>query len=423
MEGFKIGRRESLSHRLYQTLNGSVSRFSYCIFKRFPVPPRIINDLISTVVSGKSLAEVEEASEFRSVRFGGRWTDSVETQPDNEKELMEKVISSFNAARKMQANVSSPYQPSGGWRDAFNDRMRYFYESISRNDHEAVAGFLRNFFRNEGIYGLWTSETNPFRTFCSMGKSLQQKRELLIKRQYLAWKDSLPSVSLKELDAPRVGNPWGYIFDDYLLYEPVFEYNYQAHYFSKLLNDIKTPTIIEIGGGFGGLAHHLLSYHPSIKYIGFDLPENIFIQTYYLSCIFPNARILTYQEGTPPLTLKQLNDYDIVLLPNFELKRAESLIADLIINVRSLSEMSSETITEYLTQVDRLGRLFFFHENIYGRRKDELFGISSAEFSPLRNFTQISSSESRWPRYNKDSHYPCRENLFIRRLSSKQAHN
>jgi putative sugar O-methyltransferase len=284
-----------------------------------------------------------------------------------------------------------------------------------KKNYEGIASFLRNFFRNEAITGLWSSDINVFQTFCNLGELAQLQRELLMKKHYLVWRNNLPSVDLKELDAPRVGNPWGYRFNDYLLYEPVFEYDFQAHYFDKLLSDIQTPVIIEIGGGFGGLAYHLLCCRPSIKYIDFDLPENILIQTYYLSCIFPNAKISMYQEGTPPLTLEQLNNYDIVLLSNFELKRTDSLIADLIVNVRSLSEMSYETINEYFAQIDRLGRLFFYHENIYEARKDELFGIPSSAFPSLRNFVQISSGESRWSKYNTDSPHPCQENLFIQR--------
>jgi len=192
-------------------------------------------------------------------------------------------------------------------------------------------------------------------------------------------------------------------------------YNFQAHYFSGLLKDIETPVVIEIGGGFGGLAHHLMRCSPSIKYVGFDLPENILVQTYYLSCIFPNAKICTYQEDSPPLTLKRLDNYDIVLLPNFELKRTDSLVSDLIVNVRGLSGMSYETIVEYFSQIDRIGRLFFYHENLCSARKDRLFGIPSRAFPVLRNFVQISTSESRWPDYRSSKNYPCQENLFIRR--------
>jgi putative sugar O-methyltransferase len=325
----------------------------------------------------------------------------------------------------MQATIAGPYQPTGVWERFLDLRLNFFYEIASRRDYESVARYLRNFFRNEAITGLWSGETNVFQTFCVANELAQLQRENVMKENYLVWKTSLPFVDLSELDAPRVGNPWGYRFNDYLLYEPVFEYNFQAHLFNEFLKDITTPVVLEIGGGFGGLAHHLLRCSPSIKYIGFDLPENILVQTYYLSCIFPHARVFTYQEDASPLTSERLNQYDIVLLPNFELKRTDSLIADLILNVRGLATWSYETITEYLAQIDRLGRLFFYHENLCGARKDGGFVIPTTSFPPLKNFVQISSTESRWPKYKFSGSYPCRENLMIRRsvISSQYSHD
>jgi putative sugar O-methyltransferase len=400
------------------------SKLTYSFFKTFPEFLDIIARAQTLLATERSLSTIE-ASKSKTVRFGGRWIDSVESQPDNEREIVEEVISSFNAAKRMQPSIAIPYRPSGVWRDFLDPRLGYFYDIISKKDHESVAKYLRNFFRNQAISGLWSGEINVFQAFHNLDKLAQLQREHTMKEQYLVWRRNLPSVDLKELDAPRVGNPWGYRFDDYLLYEPVLEYNFQAHYFDELLKDIKTPVVIEIGGGFGGLAHHLLCLRPSIKYIGFDLPENILIQTYYLSCIFPNAKILTYENNAPTLTLEQLDDYDIVLLPNFELKRTESLIADLIVNVRCLSGMSHEAITEYFTQIDRLGRLFFYHENLYKARKDGYYGVPCTIFPTLRNFTQLSANESRWPNYKDSQNYPCQENLFIRRsvISSQYSHD
>ena len=251
-----------------QTFFSLFSKFVYVFCREVPQFSNLINYFISVVL-------------FKSVRFAGRWIGSVEIQPSNEKELIKKVISSYNAARRMQVDVAESYQPGGAWREIYNYRWKHFYESISREDYEAVASFLRNFFRNEGITGLWSSDANPFRVFFNSDALTQLWRANGMVEQYLVWRNNLPSVDLKELDAPRVGNPWGYRFGDYLLYEPVFEYNFHAHYFNKLLNDIQEPVVIEIGGGFGGLAYHLLRCRPSIKYIGFDLPENILVQTYY----------------------------------------------------------------------------------------------------------------------------------------------
>lgn len=349
------------------------------------------------------------------IEFKGRWIDSVETKPNNEKVLVQRLISSFCVAKETQLNMPKPYLPhEEAWKDFLAIEWRNYYDAISHEDYETIAALLRNFFRNGGISGMW-AEKEVFKSFCNQKMLAQLSRENSMKSQYLVWRNNLPFISLKDLNAPKVGNPWGYRFGDMLLYEPVFEYNFHAHYFDRLLCDVQNPVVIEIGGGFGGLAYHLLRCRSSIKYIGFDLPENILIQTYYLSCTFPNARIFIYQENSPPLNRQHLEHYDIVLLPNFELPRVDSLIADLIINVRSLSEMSYETITEYFSQIDRIGRLFFYHENIFKTRKDGLFGIPSSDFPALDNFIQIAASESRWPKYDCNSMYPCQENLFIHR--------
>ncbi len=378
--------------------------------------PSVVKNPVSVLALKRSLSQSEkEISRWEEVQFQGLWTKSVETPPRNEKELVKKVVLSFNAAKKAQANVAESYRPTGAWINAFNDPFKKFYEFASRENYEGCADLLRNFFRTEVTFGLWG---RGFQAFCTLNYT-RNKYSLLriqdtINKHYLVWRQNLPSADLKELDAPRVGNPFGYCLNGFVLLEPVFEYNFQAHNFDKLLTDVRKPVVIEIGGGFGGLAHHLLRCRPSIKYIGFDLPENLLIQTYYLSCLFPNARIAVYQPGGRPLTLEELDNYDIVLLPNFELERTDSLIADLIINVRSLAEMSYATIAEYFAQIDRLGRLFFFHENIYKPRQDSFFGVPSTSFPSLQNFTQILATESRWPKYSGDSPYPCQENLFIR---------
>ncbi|OQY44494.1 MAG: hypothetical protein B6247_30195 [Candidatus Parabeggiatoa sp. nov. 2] len=345
----------------------------------------------------------------------GIFIESIETKPNNEIDLVGKVISSFNAAKQVQNKMPKPYLPSGGWEKFLNNEwQKNYYDATSQKNVTTMAALLRNFFRNEAISGIWGNE-KMFNRFCHLSKLEALFKSNLIKSHYVVWKNTFPTVPLKELEAPKFGNPWGYRFDNTLLYEPVFEYNFHAHYFDNLLHNLQNPVVVEIGGGFGGLAYQLLCCRSSIKYIGFDLPENILIQTYYLSCTFPNAKILTYSGDSVPLTSELLEHYDIVLLPNFELPQLESSIADIIINIRSLSEMSKETIIEYFNQIDRIGRLFFYHENIYKPRSDGLFGIPSTDFPALNNFVLASASETRWPKYQSDSGYPCQENLFIHR--------
>jgi putative sugar O-methyltransferase len=258
-----------------------------------------------------------------------------------------------------------------------------------------------------------------FESFVNLGEVAALEREAMMLKQFDVWRKSFPETPLMDLDAPRIGNPWGYNFCGMVLIEPVFEYYFHADYVKKLLCEIDSPVVLEIGGGFGGLAYHLLRRGGGIKYIGLDLPENLLLQSYYLGCAFQNARVLTYSMNFSRLDRTTINNYDIILLPNFALPNIDSSLVDLIINIRSLSEMPTETIQEYFGQIDRIGRLFFFHENIFAPRGDGLWGVPSSQFPTLRNFSLIASAETRWPKYQRSSGYPCQENLLIHRRALK----
>jgi len=254
-----------------------------------------------------------------------------------------------------------------------------------------------------------------FKTFKDLPFDGDVPRAIGILEQLAAWKRQFPDSDVTELDAPRIGNPWGYSFNGALLYEPAFEYDYHSSYFTRLLVGIENAVVLEIGGGFGGLAYHLLKRNRNVTYVGIDLPENVIIQFYYLSCAYPNRRIYLYGDQNGGIGDEAISEYDIILLPNFALPSIRASRVDLVANVRSLSEMSMETIIEYHRQIERLNPLFFFHENIAAERRDALHGIPSTDFPSLENYCLLMSCESRWPRYSRNSSYPCNENLYIRR--------
>ena len=321
-------------------------------------------------------------------------TRSLETTPENETALVSGLIERFRISKEKQSNVPPPYIPGAYWKDLLDVQWVSCYEAIDRADVPFMAQFLRNFFRNEGLSGFW-GHSDMFQIF---SRERSVKRADLMRQQFEAWREFFPNTDVKELEAPRIGNPWGYMIEGTLVYEPACEYHYQADYFAKLLSDIPNPVVVEIGGGFGGLAYQLIKKIPGMRYFGFDLPENLLLQNYYLSCAFPS--------------------HNVTLLPNFELPDFD-IKADLIINIRSLSEMLREAIVEYHKQIDRIGRLFFFHENLSGKRADLFHGIPGSEFPPLTKFNKVSSSDSRWPRYRGGS-YPCQEHLFLHRSKLKE---
>lgn len=334
------------------------------------------------------------------------------TIPPNESELVGALIQAHGAMKADQPTVPAVYQPGGDWKILLEQQWATPSAYVASGRAHEFALFLRSFFRNEGISGFWKND-RIFERFCDANKIGQLARLETMLRQLRAWRSELPGADSAVLDAPRVGNPWGFDIDGHLVVEPMPEYHLQAQMLHDVIGNRPRPTFLEIGGGFGGLAWQLLRGRPTVRYIGVDLPENVTIQAYFLQCALPDRRVLLYQSGMKRVDADMLADYDIILLPNFILPALDIPELDAAINVRSFSEMPLGTITEYFEQLDRLRARFLFHENLYLPRMDGLLGIPSGEFPVLRNYRRHWSNPSRWPKYSDVRQgYPCREHLF-----------
>jgi putative sugar O-methyltransferase len=349
-----------------------------------------------------------------------RYVDARESAPSNEAHLVTELTRSFNLAKDRQRSVPAEYQPDSGWAGFLGEQWPRYYQAATRQDIESMSHLLRNFFRNEGIAGLWGNE-DMFGHFVSMNDREAAARKKMVVQQLEAWREALPHASVKELAAPGIGNPWGYSLGGTVVYEPAFEYHYQACYCARLLRDIANPVIAEIGGGFGGLAYQLHKQIPGLTYLGFDLPELLLIQSYYLKCAFPSARIMVFN-GTPELIDRAVIDgFDFVLMPNYCLPQVGESLAHMVLNFRSLSEMSQLTIAEYLLQIQRICSFLFYHENIYKQRSDGILSVPASEFPAVEEMIPLFEAESRWPIYGKNSAYPCREYLFLQRRIIRRA--
>jgi putative sugar O-methyltransferase len=348
---------------------------------------------------GKSLDPIE-----------GYVVESLENIPDKEEQIVSALINSFTYSKAHQINVSMPYQPGADWAKLLCQEWKDKYVLIQNKDLKKLSHLLRNFFRNEFLSGFWGND-KMFSKFLDGGWG----RAFGMHQQYKAWRDLFPEADISDLAAPLIGNPWGYVIEGNLLYEPVFEYYYHANLIQKLLKPIEKPVIVEIGGGFGGLAFHIIKKMPNAKYIAFDLPENILLQGYYLQCAYPEARIMCYSASSIIYDEIVIDDFDIILMPNFMLPKMPQSIADLVVNIRSLSELPIDTIRAYISEIDRIGKLYFFHENIFKSRLDGLSGVPVPDFPGLTNFCHVYEAESKWPRYGKSSDYPCREYLYMHR--------
>lgn len=259
------------------------------------------------------------------------------------------------------------------------------------------------------MFGFWGETVDALQD-----PKTQQFWTRLMQLQYEAWQDFYPNTPLTELAAPLVGNPWGFSIGGTTLFEPAFEYHQQACDIARFLGTTDKPIVAEIGGGFGGLASFIHRQSPKIRYVGFDLPENAMLQAYYLQACFPRARVLTYDTGLKTISRQLLEEYDFVVLPNFALPTLADDAVDMVVNFRSLAEMPMTTITEYFRQIDRVCLSIFYHENLFKDRADVLHGIPLDRWPSLRQFALYWQAPSRWPRYDRNTSYPCMEQVYLR---------
>jgi hypothetical protein len=144
--------------------------------------------------------------------------------------------------------------------------------------------------------------------------------------------------------------------------------------------------IVEIGGGYGGLALHLSGILKSCRYVLVDLPETLVFSAAYLVLQAPAKRLYLY-DPVDPLDAKTLACFDFVLLPDYRLDALIDFEFDLAINVASMQEMRVDQIERYLDFIRKTCRgVFYTCNRDRQNRNDELpslFDLMGARFEMI----------------------------------------
>lgn len=160
----------------------------------------------------------------------------------------------------------------------------------------------------------------------------------------------------------RIGNPRCATLDGMALNHADLRLVYNAFRLRDLL-PAGDPLIVEIGGGYGGLAAKLKRLWPQATVLIFDLPEASAIQHWYLSECFPDVRIASYETAlAESVAAIAAARPDFALLPGWCIEDMAGNSADVVINTRSLMEMNSDTVAfyfEHLQRILRPGGLFY----------------------------------------------------------------
>ena len=165
----------------------------------------------------------------------------------------------------------------------------------------------------------------------------------------------------------------------------LMEENGVLDWLNRRHNDKGIINIVEIGGGYGGLAYFLsLIFGKNVQYSIMDIPESLAFSAIYLSILLPQAVHQIYSKANPVGgQLKPGFTYVSNALCSAWTREAPS--ADLVINTLSLSEMSDRQIEGYCNHIASIiGNTGIFFEQNHQSDHQGPGGIPPSHFKNLK---------------------------------------
>lgn len=114
------------------------------------------------------------------------------------------------------------------------------------------------------------------------------------------------------------------------------------------LRSLRQPVILEIGGGYGGLAYFLKRLVPHATYVIVDLPRSLIFSGCYLAVALQRKCQVELYDGQ-----SRCSSGNIWLIVNRLLDCLRDIRVDLAINTMSFGEMSRETVAGYASFIAR----------------------------------------------------------------------
>jgi putative sugar O-methyltransferase len=170
----------------------------------------------------------------------------------------------------------------------------------------------------------------------------------------LAWDHDRWPADLEAHGESRVGRPrhlfhltggdvaWGRPYLNYLLCLAALSRHVRS----------APKSFLELGGGFGVLGEIVMSRDPDARYVNCDIPPLLTVASYYLTTLFGDDRVLTYDDRVPSSGTVEVPGS--ACLPNWRIGDVEGPF-DVFVNSFSFQEMEPEVVQRYVDTVVGLG--------------------------------------------------------------------
>jgi len=301
--------------------------------------------------------------------------------------ILKRIIAAYKKAKADQKSASETFNVSYEWLHIYERILGPVMRALQEENIPELNRMYSNFFRDSCSQGLAGYPLEIQRNLFLPDPPLKHRNILLVDllHRFHLWKERTENrYTVHDLVSPQIGNPYGHIFDGVFIRGGSDYHHYYAQFINSLLPSNTKGTVIELGGGFGGMAYFLVRDNPNVTYVDFDLPEALALASYYLLKAFPDLPITLY--GEAKFSSETLSRSRIVMMPSFEIKNMLAGAADVAFNSYSLAEMSASSIREYIAELTRCtrGHLLHINHNRVSLVKADDFGIENHNFSLLQ---------------------------------------
>ena len=306
-------------------------------------------------------------------------------EPDLSDERVMRIAAAYILTKKQAKKTGSKWINKGEWEGIIARSFSEFDAAIKNNNTDQIRMLLQDFARTKLSMGLSLVGSLP--------TNFQEKVQLLnsYNLTFDTWK-TMTNSSLDQISVPfAAGNPIGIEHGPAAILVPSFRHNYYAEKISSLLADKPEPLILEIGGGYGGVAMQLMKNTKNkCKIISVDLPELCAVSAYALMQACPEKNVLLY--GETDFSTEAINKADVIIIPPFAIEELRDNSVSLVFNAHSFTEMGYSTVKNYLYEIDRICSKYLLHENhernttyltLQGT-ENQFVNMNSAEFEPCK---------------------------------------
>lgn len=155
---------------------------------------------------------------------------------------------------------------------------------------------------------------------------------------------------LKENPSPNSGNPELYYKDNIPFTQRWMRHIWLLNLYNKFVKKKNIKTILDIGSNYGALPYLLKKNDKKLRFVLIDFPEALSTAKYFLKKELPDVKIASFDDlkDIKKINKELLENFDFILLPCFWIKKLESNLIDLTINIASFNEMNRYWLNKYL---------------------------------------------------------------------------